>query len=241
MGYADLHCHLLWATDDGCRDADESLALCSALVAHGFTDAAPTPHAWPELPNAVTNAARRAELQALLAEKKIGLTLHPGAENRLDGDFLDRCMRKAPDIRPLGAGNWVLAETSHQMPQPGLAELCFRLQISGVRVLIAHPERCRCFFDDPNLAQRLVDAGCALQLEIGTLANTYGKDAMKLARKLLDAGLYSVAASDVHRPTSGIRLLEQGMPILRKAVGEAAMTTLLDTNPRRILRGEALS
>jgi hypothetical protein len=45
----------------------------------------------------------------------------------------------------------------------------------------------------------------------------------------------------VHRPTSGIRLLEQGMPILRKAVGEAAMTTLLDTNPRRILRGEALS
>jgi len=239
MGYADLHCHLLWDTDDGARDAEESLALCSALVAHGFTDAAPTPHAWPELPDAQANGARRGELKALLAQKGIALALHPGAENRLDGELLDRVQRA--DARPLGAGNWLLAEASHLLPQPGLEQLCFRLRVAGQRLLIAHPERCRAFFDDAGLAQRLVDSGCALQLELGSLAGIYGKESMKLARKLLDAGLYAVAASDVHRPTSGVRLLEQGIPALRKAVGEAAMALLLDENPRRILRGEALA
>jgi len=239
MAYADLHCHLLWATDDGCRDAAESLELCAALVANGFSEAAPTPHAWPELPGAAANAARREELARLLAEKGVALALHAGAENRLDGELLERIARE--DARPLGAGKWLLAEAQHTLPHPGLEQLCFRLRVAGYRVLVAHPERCRAFRDDADLGRRLVESGCALQLELGTLAGIYGKDAMKAARKLLDAGLYAVAASDVHRPQSGIRLLEQGLPALRKAVGEAALTLLLDENPRRILRGEALA
>jgi protein-tyrosine phosphatase len=239
MPYADLHCHLLWATDDGCRDESESLALCRALAEHGFSDAAPSPHAWPENPDARANGARRGELAALLAENGIALALHAGAENRLDGELLERARKQ--DARPIGAGNWLLAEASHHLPNPGLEELCFRLRVEGYRVLIAHPERCRAFFDDAALAQRLVESGCALQLELGTLANIYGKDSARLGRKLLDAGLYAVAASDVHRPQSGIRLLELGLPALRKAVGEVALLRLLDENPRRILRGEALA
>jgi hypothetical protein len=50
-----------------------------------------------------------------------------------------------------------------------------------------------------------------------------------------------VAASDVHRPQSAEKLLSEGLPLLRKAAGEALLRTLLDDNPRRILRGEALS
>ncbi len=238
MAYADLHCHLLWDTDDGCRDVAESLELCTALAAHGFSDAAPTPHAWPELPDARANAARRDELKALLVEKGISLALHAGAENRLDGALLDRA--QLGDARHLGVGTWLLAEAPHSLPLPGIEQLCFRLRVAGHRVLIAHPERCRIFLDDTQLAQRLVDAGCALQLELGTLAGIYGKEATKLARRLLDAGLYAVAASDVHRPTSGIRLLEQGMPALRKAIGDKQLALMLDENPHRILRGEAL-
>ena len=238
MPFADLHCHLLWATDDGPRDAAESLRLCELLVEHGFTEAAPSPHAWPDLPGPGENAARRAELQALLEEKGVPLQLHPGAENRLDGALLDRAA--LGDARPIGAGTWVLVEAPHTLPLPGAEQLCFRLQVKGLRVLIAHPERCRAFHDDPSLARRLVDAGCALQVEIGSLAGHYGKPPRRLAQRLLDDGLVTIAASDVHHPESGQRLLSEGMPALRKAVGEAALQRLLDRNPRRILRGEAL-
>lgn len=239
MGYVDLHCHLLWDTDDGPRTPEESLRLCRALSAHGFTGAAPTPHAWPELPDRARNDARRAELAALLGEEGVPLVLHPGAENRLDDELLARVARK--DARPLGAGAWVLVEAPHQLPLPVMPELCFRLQIAGHLVLVAHPERCRAFHDDPTLARRLVDAGCALQLELGSLAGVYGKGPERLARALLEQGLVAVAATDVHRPDSGERLLAPGLAALRKAVGEAAVTLLLDHTPRRILRGEPLS
>ena len=238
MPFADLHCHLLWATDDGARDAAESLRLCELLVEHGFSEAAPSPHAWPENPDAAGNAARRAELQALLDERGVPLRLHPGAENRLDGALLDRAAKG--DARPLGAGAWVLVEAPHMLPLPGAEQLCFRLQIAGLKVLIAHPERCRAFQDDPALARRLVDAGCALQIELGSLAGHYGREPRKLAQRLLDDELVTVAASDVHHPQSGQKLLAEGLPALRKAVGEAALQRLLDVNPRRILRGEAL-
>jgi len=208
-------------------------------VEHGFSDAAPTPHAWPELPTEAENTMRRGELQALLDARRIPLRLHPGAEHRLDGALLERVQQG--DVRPLGAGRWVLVEAPHALPHPGLEQLCFRLQIAGLRVLVAHPERCRAFQDDAALAQRLCDAGCALQIEIGALAGHYGREPKKLAQRLLAAGLYAVAASDVHRPQSAEKLLTEGLPLLRKAVGEAALRTLLDDNPRRVLRGEALS
>ena len=238
MAFADLHCHLLWATDDGARTAAESVRLCELLVEHGFSEAAPSPHAWPELPGPEKNQVRRSELQALLVEKGIALQLHAGAENRLDGALLERAARG--DARPIGAGAWVLVEAPHTLPLPGAEQLCFRLQIAGHKVLIAHPERCRVFQDDPQLLRRLVAAGCALQVEIGSLAGHYGKEPRKLAQRLLDDGLVTVAASDVHHPQSAEKLLSEGLPALRKAIGEAALQTLLDVNPRRILRGEAL-
>ncbi|MBS2023079.1 MAG: protein tyrosine phosphatase [Deltaproteobacteria bacterium] len=239
MGFVDLHCHLLWDTDDGARTPDESLLLCRSLTAHGFTEAAPTPHAWPELPDAAANARRRGELSELLEKHGVGLTLHPGAENRLEGDLFPRIERG--DARTLGQGRWVLVEAPHKLPMPGVEQLCFRLRVAGYSVLIAHPERCKCFFDDPGLARRLVEQGCALQLEIGSFCNTYGKASEKFARSLLDEGLAAIAASDVHRPESAARLLDAGLPALRKAAGDAGLQRLLEHNPRRILRGETLS
>lgn len=238
-GFVDLHCHLLWATDDGPETADESVELCRALAGAGFSEAVTTSHAWPELPGAAANGVRRDELRERLAAAGVALALHAGAENRLDLDLLERSARG--DARPLGAGSWVLVEAPHKLPLPGMAELCFRLQIAGLRLLIAHPERCRAFFDDDGLAARLVASGCALQVEVGSLAGVYGKPAQKLARKLLDGGLVAVAASDVHRPKSGAKLLAEGLPALRRAVGDAALRVLLDHNPRRVLRGEPLA
>lgn len=238
MGRVDLHCHLLWATDDGAADAEESLALCSALAGAGFSDAAPSPHAWPELPDMARNQARRAELQALLDARGVPLRLHPGAENRLDGELLERVARG--DARPIGGGPWVLVEAPHRVPLANLEELCFRLQVAGLLPLLAHPERCRSFFDDKALARRLVESGCALQIEVGSLAGVYGRDARKLAATLLDKGLAAVAATDVHHLASATRILGEGLEALEAEVGAAGLARLLEENPRRILAGERL-
>jgi protein-tyrosine phosphatase len=238
MGYLDLHVHLLWGLDDGARDEDESLELCAALAGAGFTAAAPSPHALPELPGEAEAEERRVQLVALLGERGLGLELHRGAENRLDGELLERAGRGA--ARPVGAGPWVLAEAPFSLPLPGAEQLCFRLQVAGLRPLLAHPERCRAFQDDPALARRLVEAGSALQLNLGSLVGVYGRDVRRRAERLLAEGLYAVAASDLHRPEAADRTLGEGLEALRRQAGDAAVQLLLDQNPHRLLRGEVL-
>ncbi len=241
MGYVDLHCHLLWGLDDGCETPAETLAAGRLLAAVGFTDAAPSPHAIAGLPSgdAARSEARRAEAAELLAREAVPLVLHPNAENRLDEAFLARAGGDAR--RGIGArGRWVLVETPFDAPVPALAELVFALKRKGVSPLFAHPERCA-EFERPGRAEEVVRLGGALQLNLGALAGVYGRPARRLAERLLSAGLYAVAATDLHRPEGAREWLAGALAALEKRAGLEALGRLLAVNPRRILAGEDLA
>lgn len=235
MSFADLHNHLLWALDDGPTAAEETLVLARALVAAGFTDVAATPHAAQG--GAAAHAARREEAQAMLDAAGVALRLHPGAENKLDTDFFTRLA--AGDARPLGRGKYVLVEAPFQDPLPTVADLAYRIQLAGFRPVIAHPERCAEFLAHPELCAHLAEAGCALQVELGSFAGVYGKPAKKLATRLVEDGLAALAATDLHRATKGPAILRDGLAALERLVGPLGLARLLDENPRRILAGEA--
>src|SRR5579863_1942728 len=128
-GYIDLHCHLLPAIDDGAKTLDDSLAMARTLAAAGFSDVAPSPHAWPELPDAGVAAQKRTEVAQRLAEADVELALHPNAENRLDADLFDRIERG--DSRSLGSGRYLLVEAPFQAPLPRILDLVFRLKTKG--------------------------------------------------------------------------------------------------------------
>lgn len=233
-GYIDLHCHLLPEVDDGAKSLDESLAMARALVAAGFSDVAPSPHAWPEYPGAAAIALQREALQAQLNAAGLSLRLHPNAENRLDGEFLDRL--GAGHARPLGAGRYVLVEAPFESPLPALLELIFRIQLKGLTPVIAHPERCLEFQGKGDRARQAVAAGALLQLELGAPLGRYGVTARKVCERLLADDLYAIAATDLHGPVGAERWIPEGIAFLAKH-GLAA--TLLRDNPARLLAGES--
>ena len=90
MGYVDIHCHLLWGIDDGCRGPEEALESARVLVDLGFGEAAPSPHARADFPSqdGALCRTRLAELRDLLAREGVPLRLHPNAENFLDDAVL---------------------------------------------------------------------------------------------------------------------------------------------------------
>jgi protein-tyrosine phosphatase len=240
MGFVDLHCHLLWAVDDGCETPDETLAAARLLVDVGFSDAAPSPHAVPGLPSGDPRRAdaRRAEAEALLRAEGVPLALHRNAENRLDAEFLARAEGDAR--RGVGASQrWVLLEVPFGAPVPALPDLVFRIRRMGILPLFAHPERCA-EFDRPGRAAEIVRLGGALQLNVGALAGVYGKGPRRVAERLLDEGLYAVAATDLHRADGAHEWLDEALAILEKRAGPDALERLLASNPRRVLAGEEL-
>jgi protein-tyrosine phosphatase len=235
--YTDLHCHLLYGIDDGAKTAEESLAMARTLVALGFSAVATSPHARPQYPDADRVAERRAEVKALLDGNGVPLVLHEGAENFLDGEFLERELSGRG--RHIASTSYVLVELPFEAAVPALPDLLFRLRRKGVRPLIAHPERC-VEFERSGRAEEAVRTGAALQLDVGSLTGRYGKMAKKVSRRLLDAGLYAVGATDLHGPVGAEKWVGEAMRAVRSAVGESGEKRLLGENPARILRGEDL-
>jgi protein-tyrosine phosphatase len=241
MGFVDLHCHLLWAVDDGCETPDETIAAARLLVDLGFSDAAPSPHAVASLPSGdpVHAEERRAEAEALLRAEGVPLALHRNAENRLNEEFLARAAGEGR--RGVGVSQrWVLLEVPFETALPALPDLVFRLRRKGILPLFAHPERCA-EFERPGCPEEVVRLGGALQLNVGALAGVYGKRPRRMAERLLDGGLYAVAATDLHRADGAHDWLDEALALLEKRAGGAALERLLAENPRRILAGEDLA
>jgi protein-tyrosine phosphatase len=241
MGFVDLHCHLLWALDDGVETPEEALEAARLLVACGFSDAAPSPHASAGMASSDVSAceARLADLAALLAAENVPLKLHRNTENKLDEDFLARA--DGPGRRGIGqTQRWALLELPFRSAVPSLADMVFLLQRKAVRALFAHPERCL-EFERPGQAAEVVRLGAGLQLNMASLIGLYGRTPRKLAEQFLEEGLYAVAATDLHRPGGAEEWVPEALEMLEKRAGWETMQRLLSTNPRRLLAGEELA
>lgn len=241
MGFVDLHLHLLPALDDGCKTMDQTLAMARALVALGYTAAAPSPHNRAEYASGSKQAslAKLDEVRAALTAAGLTLALEENAENF----FLDERLLATlgtPDARRLGkAGKYLLVEAPYSGPLPMLPDLLFRMKLKGATPLIAHPERCF-EFEKPGRAAECVRGGALLQLDLGSLTGKYGKVAQKLSRQFLGEGLYAVAATDLHSPVDAEAWVAQSLKALEKAVGAKAFSALVADNPACLLRGDAL-
>jgi protein-tyrosine phosphatase len=238
-GYVDLHCHLLPGVDDGAKTPQDALEMARALVDLGFVAVAPSPHARPEFASAQVCAERRQALEAALAEASIPLRLYSNAEHALvlDGFFEELGTAAS---RPVNGGRYVLVEAPYQAPVPALPELVFRMVRRGVIPLFAHPERCQ-EFQRPGRAAEVVRLGARLQLDLGALVNRYGPVARRLARAFLEEGLYAVAATDLHGPVDARVWVAKALAELEARAGGPAVKALLQEQPERVLRGEALS
>ncbi len=240
MGFVDIHCHLLWAIDDGCRDAAESVEAARALAAAGYSDAAPTPHARSDFAaGAPECAARLGELRALLEREGVPLRLHRGSENFLDETFFDRLARG--EDRCLGeARRYTLVELPFAGAVPALPDLVFRVKRRGLTPVFAHPERCA-EFGRPGRADEAVRLGAALQLDLGALLGRYGREARRAADRLLDGGLYAAAATDLHGAEGARRWVPEALRALEKRLGAEGAGRLCRENPKRMLAGEELA
>jgi protein-tyrosine phosphatase len=237
-GFVDLHCHLLPGVDDGARTPEDALEMARALVDVGVSTVAVSPHARAGYAPVEVCVERLGTLRRALADAGVPLTLELGAENALVEDgFLDGL--GTPAARPIHRGPYVLVELPYTAPVPALPTLVFQMMRKGVVPLLAHPERCL-ELQRPDRAAEAVKLGARLQLDVGALSGRYGPVARRAARELLDRGLYSVAATDLHAPSGARRWIERALSDLRSYAGDAAVDLLFRDGPARILAGETV-
>lgn len=232
----DLHCHYIPGVDDGVRTLDESQRLLRGLKDLGFGRVLATPHIRSGMFENRRPGLEKAfgELESLLVDAKELPARALSAEHYFDDVFVGLIAKK--QALPYPGEKAVLVEFHYDHWPRGIERQFFKLEIAGLRPLIAHPERYRDLERSSASLEVLTDAGAFTLLDLMALVGKYGERTRRTAERLLEEGLYDAACSDAHRPED-VEYVARGIARLEALAGKEETTLLLETHPVAILDG----
>ena len=224
----DLHCHILPGVDDGPATLEEALAMARVAVADGLRTVAATPHLQPaDFAHHPWIAAGVAALREALQAASLPLQIIPGAEIACAPELLDHF----PTLPHLGASPWILLEPPLLGLPNYLEEVVFAMQLAGIKVILAHPERSQLMGIMPEIIQRLAERGCVLQINVASLLGRHGWATRKTARKLLQEYPNCILATDAHDAVRRPPQLTPALRPLRRFGGDPRFHELTEERP----------
>ena len=231
-GFVDLHSHLLPCVDDGPETLADSLTLARGLKNIGYTCLVATPHVRPGLFDPSDEALLDSLREVREALGAGGPRILLAGEHFLDDEVWRRIAEGRGRAYPNGKA--ILVEISTAGPAPArLSEHLFRLRVSGLRPVLAHPERCAAFQDDFALLEELDRAGVGIAIDMTSLVGQGGRDSRRVAERLLEHGLADAACTDIHTVRE-LADVEKAVARLRKLCGDEGLESLLHTGPMRL-------
>lgn len=233
----DLHSHILPGVDDGARSMEDSLEIARAAVADGIEVIAATPHVrddWPTGVGVMEDCV--SELRAELDAAAIPLDVRTGGE--IASEWIPRLSED--ELARFGLGGnprYLLVETPYYGWPRALADRLFFLRAQGINPVLAHPERNAEVQANSERVKRLVEGGVLVQVTAASIDGRIGRRPQECARRLLDAGLVHMLASDAHHAS----VREVGMSSAARAIGHGALAQWLTYDvPSAILADEPL-
>jgi protein-tyrosine phosphatase len=234
--FVDLHCHFVAGIDDGAPSPAEGVAMLEALGALGFEHVVATPHMRPGM---FENT--RIDLERAFAAMGPHLAARPdlprvslSSEHYFDAIVFSRLLDGSG--LPYPGGRAALLEFYEIDFPPTIEHRFFDLLRNGIRPVIAHPERYRILWREPERLERLVEKGAAALLDTAALVGKYGRKPQSCAEHLLELELYHAACSDAHR-AADVGEVAAGMRAIQKRYGADEIEFLFCDGPRALLEG----
>ena len=177
-------------------------------------------------------------LQKIVEEKQISVNLHQGMEVYITEEIEE--LIKKGEIITLANSNYILMEFPMNIAPRYIEDVLFIMKNMGYQVIIAHPERYRFVQEDIEYAKHLVEKGCLLQANFGSIVDIYGKEAKKTVKKLFKLNLISFLGTDTHKQGTIYTIIPQIIKKLKKVISEEKLYEITEKNPKKILCNESL-
>lgn len=195
----DFHNHIIPGIDDGSINVETSIELINGLKNLGFDDFIFTPHiisdVHPNTPESIK--AGFDVLSIALQNNNMNVSHSYAAEYMMDDTFHQKLRNKESLLKL--RNDKVLVEFSYIQRPDHVENISFDIQIQGYEPILAHPERYVYYHDKwEYYYNHLKDLGFELQLNLLSLTPYYGKEVQKIAQKMLKAGLFDFACTDIH-------------------------------------------
>ena len=237
----DFHNHVLPGVDDGAKDLAMAINMLKTASSQGITDVINTIHfQHPKMDKKNVDylyiQSKFNKLQEAIDKESIAIKIHMGAEVFYLSNLTEI---KSDPLTVFGHGKYMLIEfQTYQLP-PGYDEELYSLLMSGTTPIIAHPERYRPIQNEINIIEKLINSGCLMQIDAGSLLGQFGKDCKKTVETMLKRNMVHFMGSDSHNDGKRNFCLESAAKMCEELIGD--MTTLLIyDNPKKLLIGEKI-
>ena len=195
----DIHSHILPGIDDGAKTLEESVQLVTEMAGWGFERLTCTPHITKKFRNTPETIKEKFDtLVNALSANGLSIDLRMSAEYRLNPETWPEIL-KSGQFMPI-EDRYILMEFPINEPTDmgdlNPMEEFLKVMSLGLTPILPHPERY--FYLQHDDLLRYVDAGVKIQSNYGSLAGVYGSEVCKRAQSLIDEGIVSFLATDMH-------------------------------------------
>jgi protein-tyrosine phosphatase len=235
--FADMHVHLLAGLDDGPATDEEALAMCRLAYEQGTRMAAATAHQndhYPEVtPGCIREGWRR--LVRSLHEAGIPLVVFPTAEVMVHPG-LEESWEAGALLSVADRRQYLLVEMPHGLFLD-LAAMVRNLVGQGVRPILAHPEREEELLHEPGQVERLIEAGCLVQVSSGSVTRPRSRADARALKDWFKRGIVHCMGSDGHSPRTRPPEMAGAYRQVREWSGSAVADRVCSTFGTAILQG----
>lgn len=234
----DIHSHLLFGIDDGCKDIGESITLLKKAQEQGITDLVLTPHYMEETRYNCNNKEKNKrfeELKKAAKAENIEINLYLGNEVYITENFLE--LLKKEEIQTINNTKYILLEFPLGNMLYNSKEILYELVVAGYVPILAHPERYRIFQRHPEHIDEYLRMGVLLQGNYKSLYGKYGKEAKKTLIYFLKNKKITFLGSDCHHETDfKLKKLKKKLKSLLKS--DSMIEDLLENNFNKVILNE---
>ena len=236
----DIHTHILPGLDDGSSSVEDTIAMAKAAVSEGITAMVATPHHGNDYFDNEAASIQDAvgQMNRILQQHYIPLTIMPGQEARISSRFIDDF--HAQRIQPLNQTCYILIEFPSQHIPDNIENIFHELHVKGKVPIIAHPERNREIIAHPDRLVTLCRMGALTQVTSHSINGRFGKKLQRFAIDLCRRQLVHFVASDVHNLTFRPFHLAQAYEVIEHYL-DSDTSKQLQSNAEQLIQGATLS
>ena len=236
----DFHTHILPNIDDGSRSIDETFNLIKEAKEVGFDGIILTSH-YIENFYETDVPERDVWVKAIsenLGAKGIDADLYLANEIYISENMMG--LLEQQKASTINNSCYVLFELPLNEEPLNLYDVIYSLQENKLIPILAHPERYSFVQKEPELIYDLIEKGCLMQANYGSIIGQYGVKAEYIVKKFLENNMIHFLGSDVHRQNSIYPKIPFALEKIKEIVGEEKLEELTTINPKLVLANKKI-
>lgn len=239
--FIDIHSHILPGVDDGSDGFDMSMRMLRRAADDGISGIILTPHNKPGHRHRHFSEIRsRMEgLRKMMSEDSINIDLYMGSELYYRNGLLEEIENDTAGT--LAGSRYVLVEFNPPEDYDYIRNGIYSLLTGGYYPILAHAERYRNVCAGKYGIGDLIEMGCYIQVNAGSVMGKAGPKAKRFVKNMLRQRQIHFIATDAHDLEKRAPYLSDCAHFISKKYGEDYSEKLLCENPLSVIRDREIA